>query len=289
MKNIMNAFLSLALIIGLFSAPAAMAQDALVATIISPNEGQNLTINEAFDFSATANGGNAPYAFVWNFGDGTGATGQNYSKTYTSTGSRAVTLTVTDFSGSQASASRNINVISAPSGAPVVDFRVNGGNGPITIATTTVVNLSWTTTDATACTASGAWSGSKPLTGSESVTVSMTSTFTLTCTGPGGTGSDSVTVNLSSDPDPVAPVISNIRVTDITQTTAIVRWDTNIPADSRVIYDTVSHPTLGVAPNYGYAFSSNTQDTSPKVTDHAVQLTDLSSNTQYFFRVLSQS
>lgn len=87
-----------------------------------------------------------------------------------------------------------------------------------------------------------------------------------------------------------ALTISNIRVTDITQTSAVVRWTTNRAADSRVIYDTVSHPDISSAtgPNFGYAFSTATSETNPKVTEHAVTVSGLSANTQYFYRVISQ-
>jgi hypothetical protein len=58
--------------------------------------------------------------------------------------------------------------------------------------------LSWSVTDATTCTASGAWSGSKNANGGSEVINNVTSgsTYTLQCTGDGGTDSDSVTVNV---------------------------------------------------------------------------------------------
>jgi hypothetical protein len=60
------------------------------------------------------------------------------------------------------------------------------------------VQLSWTSTNATACTASGAtdWTGSEPTSGNEvAVAVSAaTNTLTLTCTGPGGSAAASVVV-----------------------------------------------------------------------------------------------
>ncbi len=58
--------------------------------------------------------------------------------------------------------------------------------------------LSWFTYDATSCTASGAWSGSKSISGSESVTPNPNSltpvVYTLTCSGPGGSSSQSLPV-----------------------------------------------------------------------------------------------
>jgi hypothetical protein len=41
--------------------------------------------------------------------------------------------------------------------------------------------LSWTSTSAVSCTASGAWSGAQATAGTLTVTPSVTSTYTLTC------------------------------------------------------------------------------------------------------------
>ena len=49
------------------------------------------------------------------------------------------------------------------------------------------VKLSWATKDAVKCTASGLWSGDKPLTGSETVVATTTGEFVLTCVGTGTT------------------------------------------------------------------------------------------------------
>jgi hypothetical protein len=59
--------------------------------------------------------------------------------------------------------------------------------------------LTWSSANATSCTASGSWSGSKPTSGS-ATTASLTasSTFTLQCTGSGGTSSASATVTVSA-------------------------------------------------------------------------------------------
>lgn len=56
--------------------------------------------------------------------------------------------------------------------------------------------LTWTSTGADSCVASGGWGGSKGPNGSQNVSWTGTAdqTFTLTCTGPGGSGSDSVIV-----------------------------------------------------------------------------------------------
>ncbi len=84
-------------------------------------------------------------------------------------------------------------------------------------------------------------------------------------------------------------VISSETAVDPAETSAVVAWTTDRPGTSRVIYDTVSYLTLGTVPNYGYAFSTATFDTDPKVTAHSVTLTELTAGTPYFYRVISSA
>jgi hypothetical protein len=68
--------------------------------------------------------------------------------------------------------------------SPVITFTASPA-APDVGGTTT---LTWSVQNATSCQASGGWSGSKALTGSETTgALSVTTTFTLTCTGIGGT------------------------------------------------------------------------------------------------------
>gem|GEM_PF-1561332 len=72
-------------------------------------------------------------------------------------------------------------------------------------ATTT---LSWDSSNATSCTASNGWSGSKAVDGTETATPTATTTYTITCTGEGGSANDSVTVNFQ----PAAPTTGTLIV-----------------------------------------------------------------------------
>ena len=67
---------------------------------------------------------------------------------------------------------------------------------PLTIFTDESVIINWSTENATACTASGAWSGAKAISGNETITITTVDTFTyaLECSGVGGSGSGSVSV-----------------------------------------------------------------------------------------------
>jgi plastocyanin len=62
------------------------------------------------------------------------------------------------------------------------------------------VTLTWSSTNATSCTAGGssAWTGPESTSGTLAVSVSATATLTLTCTGNGGSAAQSVTVTASA-------------------------------------------------------------------------------------------
>jgi Putative Ig domain./Fibronectin type III domain. len=83
----------------------------------------------------------------------------------------------------------------------------------------------------------------------------------------------SVTVN---QPDSTAPVISNIVVSEITGSSAVVSWDTNETATSQVEYGLTS------------SFGQQTSEDSGLVVSHSVTLSGLNANTLYYFRVLSR-
>ncbi len=74
--------------------------------------------------------------------------------------------------------------------------------------------------------------------------------------------------------DGTAPVISNVRVINITATTATVLWDTDEPSTGRVDY--------GLTPGYGSSTSHG-----GLVTSHSVNLTGLTPDSLYNFRVTS--
>ncbi|MBN8280414.1 MAG: DUF4038 domain-containing protein [Gammaproteobacteria bacterium] len=120
---------------------------------------------------------------------GTRATGGSES-TGTLTSSKSYTLTCT---GTGGSASDSATVTVTPP-APTVNLAAS----PASISSGSSSTLSWTTSNATGCTASGGWSGARGTASSESTgALTATTTFTLTCSGPGGSGSDSATVTVT--------------------------------------------------------------------------------------------
>jgi hypothetical protein len=92
-------------------------------------------------------------------------------------------LTCSGPGGSSPVASATVTVVPAPA-APTVTLAAS----PARITSGATSTLIWSSSNATACTASGGWSGPLPASGSQ-ITAALTSTttFSLTCTGPGGT------------------------------------------------------------------------------------------------------
>jgi hypothetical protein len=76
---------------------------------------------------------------------------------------------------------------------PTVTLTAN----PTSVTSGNSSTLTWTSTGATSCAASGQWSGSRAVSGSQSVgPLTVESTFTLTCSGPGGSTARSATVTV---------------------------------------------------------------------------------------------
>lgn len=92
---------------------------------------------------------------------------------------------------------------------PNVDIKANNSDGSITVDFRQPVNISWTSTNAQYCVASGSvsgWSGNKPVTGNQTfIDLPVGSyTFTLTCYGSNNVSSqDSVIVNVRALPPDV--------------------------------------------------------------------------------------
>ena len=84
-----------------------------------------------------------------------------------------------------------------PPGSPPAPA-VSLGAAPNTVAPGGSTLLTWSSSDASGCSATGAWSGSKASSGSQTVnSIMAASTYTLTCTGSGGSTTRSATVNVS--------------------------------------------------------------------------------------------
>ena len=106
--------------------------------------------------------------------------------------------------GGTVSDSVQVNVESAattPTPTPTVSLSAS----PTSITAGQSATLTWSSTNATSCTASGGWSGSKTLSGNESGSPTQTATYTLTCTGSGGSANASATITVTTPPPPPPP------------------------------------------------------------------------------------
>lgn len=133
-----------------------------------------------------------------------------WSGTKSTTGSEVVTPSETktytltcEGSGGEITRSVTVTVNPPPPAEPEVNLIAN----PATIVDGATSTLSWSSTNATSCEASGGWSGSRALSGTEIISPSATTTYTITCQGDGGSDSDSATVNVTPIPIP-APLLT---------------------------------------------------------------------------------
>jgi len=100
-----------------------------------------------------------------------------------------------------------------------VSLKANGFDGQTTVPYSSSVTLSWNSSNANSCTASGDWSGSKNLSGSELISSLVSpKNFTITCTGPAGSASDSVYVSVGTQPAS-ATITVNKRVRNVSNGT----------------------------------------------------------------------
>ena len=172
---------------------------------------QSATVGRSVSFSAL-NGNDHGYHWSAPGGSPSSADGASasFSTQYSSPGNYVVTV-----SEDNHSATCNVTVSSDGGGGttnpPTVDLKANGSDGSTTIDSGTAATLSWSSTNATSCSASGDWSGSKPPNNSES-TGNLTSTrfYSITCSNSAGSANDSVVVNVRTQvADPTVTLIAN--------------------------------------------------------------------------------
>ena len=120
---------------------------------------------------------------------------QSFSATVsTPAGSHTLAITDTATNACRTLSVDDITFTGPATPAPTISLSAT----PSSIGSGAASTLQWSTTNATACAASGGWSGSQPVSGSASTGVLLASaTFSLTCTGAGGSASRSVTVTVA--------------------------------------------------------------------------------------------
>lgn len=109
----------------------------------------------------------------------------------------------TNYCGSEANKPNDYqSCTSNTNGSLSVDLKINGVDGPITVAKGSTVSVVWSSTDINSCSASASpgntsWSGTKATSGIASVVVSTTGIYYLKCTDTNGsTVEDNVVINV---------------------------------------------------------------------------------------------
>jgi len=85
-----------------------------------------------------------------------------------------------------------------------------------------------------------------------------------------------LTFTTAMAPDVTAPVLSSIATSSLTYNGTVIGWTTNEASDTQVVYGTTS------------AYGSSTTLNSTLVTNHSVNLSGLTANTLYHYRVSSR-
>jgi hypothetical protein len=104
--------------------------------------------------------------------------------------------------------------------------------------------LIWASSNASRCTASGGWSGSRAVSGSQgAAALANSATFTLVCTGKGGTVQQSATVDVFPDPNP--PTYIGAAFGD---SSATVSWQSQV-GNSYAGFPVSSNGYVSTSPN----------------------------------------
>jgi len=172
--------------------PAPTVTLAANPTSVASGGSTQLTWSSTNATSCTASGG-------WTGNKNTSGN-QNISNLTTNT---TFTLQCTG-GGGTAQQSAMVTVVGAPP-APTVTLSAN----PTAVTAGGSSTLTWSSTNATSCVATGGWTGTKATSGNQSTgTLNATTLFALACTGTGGTAQQSVTVTVNAVPPPPAPTVS---------------------------------------------------------------------------------
>ncbi len=190
------------------------------------------TVGTTINFTAMVaeSGGTSVPTGTVTFKDGTTSLGSMtlngtgvavYSNSTLTVGAHSITAAYGGDGANAASVSGASSVTITPPPAPTVTISV----APTSIVLGSAATLTWSSTNATSCTASSAWTGSQANSGtmSETPTAAGTSSYTLTCSGAGGT--TPATATLTVTPPPAPTVTISVAPTSITSgQSATLTW-----------------------------------------------------------------
>ncbi len=179
-------------------------------TTVSPDGSTSLTWSSTNTTSCTASGG-------WSGSKSTSGSETIDSLTVDSTFSLSC-------SGSEGTIEASVSVTVVDDLVVTVNLTAN----PSTVSLNGTTTLTWDSTNATRCTASGDWSGSKATSGEETLnSLTETGTYILSCSGEQGTARDTATVTIDN---PTAAVAVNLAADPTTvplNGTTSLTWDSS--------------------------------------------------------------
>src|SRR6266480_655710 len=172
--------------------------------VTSTSRPSDTDVGLSIDFTCTAADGMPPYAFAWDFGDGTGAAVDTASHAYDTAGSKTATCAVTDDERVSATDSVTIQVFPLPSVMASVDRSTAEPGDSLTFTATTEGGSGGFTF---------AWEfGDRTSGDGASVTHAYTdpgqyTAIVTTRDSAGGVAANTVTVTISSPAPPPAPLV----------------------------------------------------------------------------------
>jgi hypothetical protein len=180
--------------------------------------------------------------------------------TPTAAGTQTYTLTCANSVGTSASSSA---ILPVTSGTPPATPTLTLGSPSVTVGSSTT--LAWSSTGATGCTASGAWSGALAASGSETITPTAVGpqTYTLTCSNLGGP-SAAANVTLTATPNlviPAAPTLTLGSASIPADTTTTISW-----SSSNATSCTAGGSTNAIASGWTGVLGASGQNTVTPVT-----------------------
>jgi hypothetical protein len=191
-----------------------------------------------------------------------GSAFSEYTFTSASTGTYSLVNVNVNYSNTQVIIADKMELLSAGSsstqpGLPSVLLSAS----PTSIASGSSSVLSWSSTNASSCTASGGWTGARATAGTASTgTLNANTTFILSCTGTGGTASQSATVTVTASTPPPAPPTGSTDFQTRCSAAGIVRC---FGFDSNADLGTTGSSAFGA--NFGNFNNSGTCNSSPTV------------------------
>jgi uncharacterized repeat protein (TIGR01451 family) len=154
-----------------------------------------VTFQEPASYTLSWNSDNANSCSASGAWSGTKVLSGSQAFSNVSDGDYTYTITCANTHGS-ASDAVTVHVNRQATLVPTVDLKVNGSDGLVSVMVQDSYTLSWVSSNADSCSASGSWTGSRSVSGSQTYTAYSAGTFYyyITCTGSNGSASDSVSV-----------------------------------------------------------------------------------------------